>query len=651
MKEEARNQILYGMPEKLPNSRIVRAGPLSADFIDGTLRYIRINGQEIVRSIYVAVRDKNWGTVPPRFTRMNIEQSEASFCIQFTAEHVNEEVGFIWEGSVEGTADGTIRFAMNGKTTRTFLRNRIGFCILHPITLAGIPVTIDCADGTISSRFPELVSPEDPFLNIVSMKHEVEDGMQLELLFEGELFETEDQRNWTDASYKTFCTPLSRPYPVEIGANEVVTQSVTLRLQGSAAAKATGEEGIRLLLRPADGSRTLPKLGLGFSPASVKRGEKEQHLLTELHLHHYHLSLKLASPDWKELFRSASRAAAETSAGLILEVITDADGLGLDEFVRETAAIGGRINGIAVYEEFAFITTASLNRLLADKLRAAGLDIRIAGGTRANFAEFNRMEMPLAAMDYANYTINPQTHAFDIASIIETLDAQPATVHTARDIVREMPLHVGPISFKPRVNPVAATAEEARKAENPAAQRDARLHSLFGAGWTLGCIRRMAEAGAEEVTFYEHAGDLGVIAADGVETYPVYELFRYLADYREAEMLPLDISHPLQFDALALRTGTGISLLLANFTDNNLELNVAGFVLNAGRIHRYHEAEHALVWEAASMDRSGEAEMSIILPPFAFACLEATEEAKEHAQMERTRILGSTRGEGTVNNV
>jgi len=31
--------------------------------------------------------------------------------------------------------------------------------------------------------------------------------------FEGDVFETEDQRNWTDASFKTYCPPLRLPYP------------------------------------------------------------------------------------------------------------------------------------------------------------------------------------------------------------------------------------------------------------------------------------------------------------------------------------------------------------------------------------------------------------------------------------------------------
>ena len=43
--------------------------------------------------------------------------------------------------------------------------------------------------------------------------------------FVGEVFEIEDQRNWTDASYKTYCRPLARPFPYRIEPGETVEQT------------------------------------------------------------------------------------------------------------------------------------------------------------------------------------------------------------------------------------------------------------------------------------------------------------------------------------------------------------------------------------------------------------------------------------------
>ncbi len=66
------------------------------------------------------------------------------------------------------------------------------------------------------SRFPEEISPHQPFRDIRAMHWKITDSMEAHLYFEGDVFETEDQRNWTDASYKTYSTPLDQPYPAKV---------------------------------------------------------------------------------------------------------------------------------------------------------------------------------------------------------------------------------------------------------------------------------------------------------------------------------------------------------------------------------------------------------------------------------------------------
>ena len=43
----------------------------------------------------------------------------------------------------------------------------------------------------------------------------------------------EDQRNWTDASFKTYGTPLELPFPVEVVSGTKIVQTVTLTLDGA----------------------------------------------------------------------------------------------------------------------------------------------------------------------------------------------------------------------------------------------------------------------------------------------------------------------------------------------------------------------------------------------------------------------------------
>ncbi len=56
-----------------------------------------------LHSIYVAVRDKNWGTIEPRFLSYEIEAQETSFQVRFVAQHMNAEVDFVWEGAIKVT--------------------------------------------------------------------------------------------------------------------------------------------------------------------------------------------------------------------------------------------------------------------------------------------------------------------------------------------------------------------------------------------------------------------------------------------------------------------------------------------------------------------------------------------------------------------
>ena len=66
--------LYYGKDEPLPEQVQLRAGPLSMIFEAGDLRYIRFGDYEILRRIYVAVRDHNWDTILPQLSDVQIEQ-------------------------------------------------------------------------------------------------------------------------------------------------------------------------------------------------------------------------------------------------------------------------------------------------------------------------------------------------------------------------------------------------------------------------------------------------------------------------------------------------------------------------------------------------------------------------------------------------
>ena len=198
------------------NERIrLAAGPLTMDLEpdSGFLRYVRLGGREVLRCIYVAVRDRNWGTVPPELSDLKIECGDGAFRVTFAVECRQAEIDFPWRGEITGTADGTVDYRMEGIARSTFLRNRIGFCVLHPASAcAGAVCTIEHVDGSSrQTAFPQNISPSQPFLDVRAISHQVLPGLIARVLMRGDTFETEDERNWTDASFKTYCTPIGLP--------------------------------------------------------------------------------------------------------------------------------------------------------------------------------------------------------------------------------------------------------------------------------------------------------------------------------------------------------------------------------------------------------------------------------------------------------
>src|SRR5262245_59192362 len=97
--------VRYGVDRPLPERRILHAGPLTAVLENGDLRYVRAGTVEVVRRLYMAVRDRNWDTIEATFTSFNIDDRGDAFSVRFTAENVSADVDFVWSGSIEGTTD------------------------------------------------------------------------------------------------------------------------------------------------------------------------------------------------------------------------------------------------------------------------------------------------------------------------------------------------------------------------------------------------------------------------------------------------------------------------------------------------------------------------------------------------------------------
>jgi hypothetical protein len=543
----------YGTDTPPPREVSLRAGPLTLIFEPelAQIRYIRLGEREVVRAVYAAVRDRSWGTVAPVVRNLRLETTDDSFSATFDVSCRQADIDFLWHGVITGDGQGAVRFDFDGKAQSTFLRNRLGFCVLHPIDgCAGEPVTIRKADGSEQrGKFPSDISPHQPFMDIRSIRHTIQPGIDAQVTFEGDVFEMEDHRNWTDASYKTYCTPLGLPFPVQVRQGTNIQQSVTLRLIGNAP-RAVGQRATRseLLLDVANSAAgRLPALGLGMATDSPTLTAQDAQRIRALNIAHLRVDLRLAGNDWPALL---SRAAREAGAlGCALEIALNLGPRPDEELERFVPAL--RTSKVRVARHLVFQTDS---KTVASARKILG---SVVSGTDVYFTELNRERPAVAHSDGVCYSVNPQVHAFDNMSLVETLPMHGETVKAARKFSGSLPISVTPVTLKPRTSP------------DPV---DPRQMSLFGAGWTLGSLKYLAESGAASATYYETTGRRGVMTSE--EVFPIYHVLADVGEFAGGEVLPVVSSDPLRFEALLLRKGARTRLLLANLTGHLQQVRI-----------------------------------------------------------------------------
>lgn len=628
--------LLHGSPIPYQSPMIVHAGPLVAQFEDGVLRYLKLGGVEALRQIYSAVRDHNWGTVPGVLSNLVVSQHPDRFEITFDCAHRQDEIHFVWRGTITSNANGTLRYHMAGEALSTFQRNRVGFCVLHPMQCAGAACRVVHTDGAqTEAHFPVAIAPHQPFFNIRAVQHEYAPNCWVEVRMEGDTFEMEDQRNWIDASFKTYCTPLALPFPVTVPAGTRIEQTITLTpLTPPPSAAAPADAPLTLHLTSAE--RTLPLLGLSAASHDEPLSHRQIERLKALRLNHLRVDVRFDQPNWRD--RLARRAAEAASIGAALEVA-----LHLSDPAEEQLAAVAQMAlpaRVARWLIFRVGEKSTRERWLALARQRLGADAVLVTGTDAFFTELNRERPPHHAADGVVYSLNPQVHAFDDASLVETLAVHATTLETARAFCGGKPIFVGPVTFKIRWNPNATAPEPPTAPDQLPRQADPRQMSLFGAGWALGSLKYLALGGAAGTTHFETTGYLGIMATEAGSRLPdqfpdvaggvylMYHVFADLAEFSGAQVIDLHSSDPLRVDGWGVRLGERERYLIANYTGAPQAATLALSGRYSGRMLSLETALTAMSEPEAFRARhpvevaSAAEALTVTLPPFAVLTLD-----------------------------
>jgi hypothetical protein len=604
--------LLGGAP--LPEERLaLRAGPLTAELepTTGFLRYLRLGEHEVLRGVYGAVRDHNWETVTPRIAELETRIEADRFDVRFVADCTGGDLELRWEGLVRGEPDGTVTYRFSGEALSAFRANRIGFCVLHPAgVLRGRPCRVEQVDGkTVEGCFPESISPHQAFKGIRAITHEVEPGVGVEVRMSGETFEMEDQRNWTDASYKTYGRPLEEPFPFEVEAGDWIEQEVRIRLLGSSETRPSSRERAPTTLELVEAPLVRPTIGLGQASDDAPVSETEAGHLKLLRPAHLRVDLLLRDPGFPDRLERADETAGAIGTRLELALhVTDRAEAELRKLAWRLADLHAEVARLLVFHESEASTAARWVRLAQRILGAVVPEAPVGLGTDASFTELNRERPDPDVGDCVTYSVNPQVHAFDEASIVETLEGQAMTARTARGFSGERSVVVSPVTLRMRFNPNATGPEPPPPEGKLPPQVDPRQMSLFTAAWTVGSIGALAEGGASSVTYYETTGWRGVMERHEGSPLPdrfpstpgaVFPVFHALADVNEwpvAQLLSFRSSRPLGVQGLALRSSGRRRLLVANLELKDQRIRCVG--LPTGRPFRIRTLDLGSVAEA-----------------------------------------------------
>lgn len=576
----------------------LRAGPLTA-LLDGPdLRHVRLGGVELVQRVYIAVRDAPWNTIPATYTDWVRDIGPDRFEVRFRARHRHEAIDFAWDGRIVGTPDGRIAYEMDGVCHGVFAYSKIGVNVHHDLPgSVERPYRARHGDRTWTGRLPAAIDPQrivdgtlsgmfDPYEELAI---EVVDGLEAVVALEGDLLELQDHRNWTDANFKSYGTPLALGFPFESQDGQRIRQVLTIGYEGSAHDRVEPPLGIAI---GAPTGSTMPSIGLGMASDGTALSDREAAAIAALGPDHLRVDLPLRDDGWVAALDRAIEEAERIGSALELALQVPAGAeRALTALAARLAAASVTVARALVYpaadgfSALASTTPPALVVSVRDALTPVAPGIVVAGGTDQSFADINRARPTDAAIAGLCFAISPTIHAADDASIFENLAGQGEVVRFAREVAAPRSIHVSPVTIATRFGPYPGGPAGP---DDPPPAVDPRQVALLGAAWTAASIGELARAGAASVTFYETAGWRGVVERDAgcpmPDRFPsrpgqAYPLYHPLADaiaLRGAPARALQPSDALLVGGFAADGPRGTVVVVANLTPERRSVIVHG---------------------------------------------------------------------------
>jgi hypothetical protein len=476
-----------------PDTQRVEHAGFTVDIARAAIRNVTYQGVQIIDLLYTAIRPWDWSTLDP---------DEHSEVVQIVGENCVVTITDLFASSMQGKTVLTLQ--PNGKFTvdyqltglGKFEINRWGVCFcLHTGDWMGSKVN---ASGNSYTLLKE-ISPQRVIEGVTQglfpasndMQFIAPDGRSLKVISTGKILEAEDQRNWTDNTYKIYSGSLAEPRPFTIEKDVTWEQQIEFEV-----AVPTGSiiDGAKIVARDIP---SLPRIGLQFNTESLLPIDDLEKALFILDIDHIRIN---------EESLTAQKIATVNKSGLTLETALLSSHQGAD-LAREVEHLSARVpagSRLLIHREGREIVQAE------DLPKNNSLNSYISGSD-AYLVDLHRNKYNFG--DSVSYSMVPTVHSADLETTFKTLYTQRESIEFAKKFVAPQ-VSISPITFSTRGNPETGHLRDNRiNFAQP--EMALQIKNLSSAAWTLGSIFALASAGAYSGTWHELFGDYGVIFSEG----------------------------------------------------------------------------------------------------------------------------------------
>ncbi|MGG5820010.1 hypothetical protein [Falsiroseomonas sp. HW251] len=639
MTEDEAALLTFGTTEPPPARHVLQAGALRCVLEAGVVRHVTWRGVEVLRGIAYLLRDTDWGTPSSKVGGLAVEEDADAFRVSFESCTAVGDATFIVTARIEGRADGSLVFDATGVADGPIDTCRCGFVVLHSAAVAGLDLEVEHTGGAVSHmRFPTEISPSQPVLDIRALTCRPAPWIAVTCRMEADLpldpagkFEMEDQRNWSDASFKTYVGSLLDPWPYRLEAGVARRQRVEVAIKDDGPAMpaiATGDAAPHIELVDA-GRMRLPEIGMGVPQGAAGIDDAAAARVAALGPRWLVVSLELDTAGQREQLAAAATLARRCGARIQLEIVLPA----LAPANVELAAAAHLCAEAGLSPAAVLACPRAMMRsyqpsdswpdvpppdACAEAARAAFPGARIGAGMVTYYTELNRFRPGGQAFDFIGHATAPIVHAADDVSVMETLESLPHMARSVRAIWPGRGHRIGPSSLAMRSNPYGAALVPNPDLRRAAlAGEDPRQHGLFAAAWTIGYAAALAPEGTEMVALHATHGASTLLAMpvssqlplpSGATVPPVFHALRWLAR-GGGQRAMMVLGAPPGLGAVAWVDDNSTRVALANLTPTSLRVRLDG------------------VWRAQTLDLHG------VLPAL-----------RDEHWLDRTTLAGSVFG-------